>query len=44
MQRSGVAVPNEFTAHQDYCGADLVLESWDEMSAKEILEAVAPAK
>jgi beta-phosphoglucomutase-like phosphatase (HAD superfamily) len=38
-----VVVPNEFTAHQDFCGADLILDSWDEMSAKEILAALSRA-
>ena len=37
-----VAVPDEFTSFQDYSGADLILESLDEMTAKEILNTVFP--
>jgi beta-phosphoglucomutase-like phosphatase (HAD superfamily) len=37
-----VAVPDEFTSFQDYSGADLILESLDEMSAKEIVNTVFP--
>jgi beta-phosphoglucomutase-like phosphatase (HAD superfamily) len=37
-----LAVPDEFTSFQDYSGADLVLETLDEMSAKDILNTVFP--
>ena len=37
-----VAVPDEFTSFQDYSGADLILESQEDMSAKEILNTVFP--
>jgi len=37
-----VVVPDEFTDFQDFSGASLVLESLDELSAKEILEALFP--
>jgi beta-phosphoglucomutase-like phosphatase (HAD superfamily) len=38
-----VVVPDRFTSHQDFGGADLVLDSWTELSAGEILDAVVPA-
>lgn len=38
-----VAVPGTYSAHQDYCGADVILDTWDELSAKDIIEAVVPA-
>ncbi len=38
-----VAAPSSLTSHQDFCGADVLLDSWDELSAKEILSATAPA-
>lgn len=37
-----VVVTDEFTAHQDFSGADIVLDSWDEMSAREVLGALLP--
>lgn len=37
-----VAVPDEFTSFQDYSGADLILESLEGMSAKEIVNTVFP--
>lgn len=37
-----IVVTDEFTSHQDFSGADLVLENWDEMSAKDILDALMP--
>jgi beta-phosphoglucomutase-like phosphatase (HAD superfamily) len=39
-----IVVTDEFTSHQDFSGADIVLDSWDEMSAKEILGALVPAE
>lgn len=35
-----VAVPDEFTAFQDFGGVDIVLEKLDEMSPREILQAL----
>ena len=37
-----VAVPDDFTSFQDYSGADLILGSLDEMSAREIVNTVFP--
>lgn len=37
-----VVVADEYTGHQDFSGADLVLENWEEMSAKDILDALLP--
>ena len=37
-----VVVPDSFTSHHDFGGADLVLDSWDDMSANEMLDAVVP--
>ena len=38
-----LVIPDEFTAYQDFGGADLVLDKWDDMSAKEILHALTPS-
>jgi beta-phosphoglucomutase-like phosphatase (HAD superfamily) len=37
-----VAVPDDFTSFQDFSGADLILESLDGMTAKEIINTVFP--
>ena len=37
-----VAVPDSFTSHHDFGGVDVVLDSWDDLSAGELLDAVAP--
>jgi beta-phosphoglucomutase-like phosphatase (HAD superfamily) len=37
-----VAVPDEFTAFQDYSGADVVLEKLDDRSPKELLDILFP--
>jgi beta-phosphoglucomutase-like phosphatase (HAD superfamily) len=37
-----VAVPDSFTSHQDFGGADLILDSWDDISAAELLDALIP--
>lgn len=39
-----VAIPTALSAHQDFCGADLIMDAWDEVSAREILETVIPIK
>ncbi|HEY8239916.1 MAG TPA: HAD hydrolase-like protein [Kiritimatiellia bacterium] len=39
-----IVVPDEFTGHQDFSGADIVLDTWDEMSAKEVLTTIVPAE
>lgn len=38
-----VAVPDSYTSHHDFGGADVVLDSWDEMSPNDLLDSVAPA-
>lgn len=38
-----LVLPDEFTSYQDFGGADLILDSWDDMSAKEILSALTPS-
>jgi beta-phosphoglucomutase-like phosphatase (HAD superfamily) len=38
-----LVVPDEFTSYQDFGGADIVLDSWDDMSAKEILASLTPS-
>lgn len=38
-----IAVPSAYTGHHDYSGADVVLDAWDDMSANEMLDCVAPA-
>lgn len=37
-----VAVPDGFTSFQDFSGADLILESFEELSAKEVVNTVFP--
>ena len=37
-----IVVTDEYTSHQDFSGADLVLENWEEMSAKDMLDALMP--
>lgn len=37
-----VVAPDSFTSFHDFGGADIVLESWDELSANELLDAVVP--
>ncbi|MFH0908293.1 MAG: HAD hydrolase-like protein [bacterium] len=37
-----IVVTDEYTSHQDFSGADLVLDNWEEMSAKDILDALMP--
>jgi beta-phosphoglucomutase-like phosphatase (HAD superfamily) len=37
-----VAAPDEFTSFQDFSGADLILDSLDQMTAKEIVNTVFP--
>jgi beta-phosphoglucomutase-like phosphatase (HAD superfamily) len=39
-----IVVPDEFTGHQDFSGADVVLDAWDQMSAKEVLTSIVPAE
>ena len=39
-----IVVTDEYTSHQDFSGADIVLDTWDEMSAKEILTSFVPAE
>ncbi len=39
-----VVVPTALTAHQDFCGADLILDAWDEVSPRELLDTVIPVK
>lgn len=38
-----VAVPDTYTGHHDFGGADIVLDQWDDLSAAELLDCVAPA-
>lgn len=37
-----IVVPDAFTSCHDFSGADVVLDSWDDMSAAEMLDIVAP--
>jgi len=37
-----VAVPDSFTGHQDYSGADCVVDSWDDVTAPALLDDVVP--
>lgn len=37
-----VSVPDAYTSHHDFGGSDLILDSWDDISAKELLEALIP--
>lgn len=37
-----VAVPDSFTGHQDFGGADLVVDSWDDVTASDLLNDVVP--
>jgi beta-phosphoglucomutase-like phosphatase (HAD superfamily) len=37
-----VVAPDSFTGFHDFGGADIILESWDDMSANELLDAVVP--
>ncbi len=39
-----VVVPTALSAHQDFCGADLILDAWDEISPRELLDTVIPVK
>ena len=39
-----IAIPHPLCAHEDVSGADVILDTWDEMSANEILDAVVPEK
>ena len=39
-----IALPGEYSGHEDFSGADLVLDSWDDMSAKDIFEATMPPR
>ncbi len=39
-----VAVPDEFTAHQDYSGADAVLETAEDHDPRVLLDLIAPLK
>ncbi len=39
-----IAVPDEFTAFQDFSGTDAVLESQDDFDAVELLDLMAPLK
>lgn len=38
-----VAVPDLFTGHHDFGGADVIVDQWDDVSASELLDCVAPA-
>lgn len=38
-----IAAPDEFTAHHDFSGADVILETWDDVDVEKILDAVTPA-
>ncbi len=37
-----LAVPAALAAHQDFCGADVILDDWQDMSSREILDSVLP--
>ena len=37
-----VVAPDSFTGHHDFGGADVILDSWDDLSANELLDAVVP--
>ena len=37
-----VVVPDAFTSHHDFSGADLILDAWDDVSTAELLDAVVP--
>lgn len=37
-----VAVPDTFTGHHDFGGSDLILDTWDDISANELLDALIP--
>lgn len=39
-----VVVPTALSAHQDFCGSDLILDAWDEISPRELLDTVIPVK
>ncbi len=39
-----LAVPHALCGHEDYGGADLIMDAWDEVSSKEILDVTVPAK
>ena len=39
-----VVVPTPLSAHQDFCGSDLILDAWDEISPRELLDTVIPVK
>lgn len=37
-----VVVPDSFTSYQDFGGVDVILDSWEDQSANEVLDAVVP--
>ena len=37
-----VVVPDSFTSHHDFGGVDVILDSWEDQSANEVLDAVVP--
>ena len=39
-----LAVPHALCGHEDFGGADLIMDAWDEVSSKEILDITVPAK
>lgn len=38
-----VAAPDAFTGHHDFSGADLIIDSWDDVDAEELLDTLVPA-
>lgn len=38
-----VAAPDAFTSHHDFSGADLIIDSWDDVDAEELLDTLIPA-
>lgn len=37
-----VAVPDAYTGHHDFGGADIVIDSWEDVSASELLDTLVP--
>ncbi|MBW7908322.1 MAG: HAD family phosphatase [Kiritimatiellae bacterium] len=37
-----IAVPDAYTGHHDFSGSDLVVDSWDDVSATELLDTLLP--
>jgi len=37
-----VVAPDSFTSHQDFGGTDVILDTWEDLSANDVLDAVVP--